>query len=89
MPSWACRSPRINPPAGRPPPSDRPFYSNFDWLDYGLIYWSINVVPVEIKRNISTKTHVSFWGGRMHAGTLVSNVFRVGPRRPSTKRQMS
>jgi hypothetical protein len=36
MSSWACRSPRINPPAaGRP--AVRPFYSNFDWLDYGLI----------------------------------------------------
>jgi hypothetical protein len=39
----ACRSPRINSPppaAGRRPPAAagrRSFYSNFDWLDYGLI----------------------------------------------------
>jgi hypothetical protein len=35
MPSWACRSLRINPPAGRPAAAVQ--LSNFDWLDYGLI----------------------------------------------------
>jgi hypothetical protein len=32
MPS-ACRFPSFNCPAGR---RRRPFYSSFDWLDYGL-----------------------------------------------------
>jgi hypothetical protein len=55
MPFWACRSPRINPPAAAAA-AVRPFYSNFDWLDYGLILLvNFNAVPVEIKRNISTK----------------------------------
>jgi hypothetical protein len=40
MPSWTCRSPRINPPPAAPAAAAaavRPFYSIFDWLDYGLI----------------------------------------------------
>jgi hypothetical protein len=34
---WACRSPRINPPAAAAAATVEPFYSSFDWLDYGLI----------------------------------------------------
>jgi hypothetical protein len=36
---YASRSPRINPPAGRPAAAAvRPFYSSFDWLE-GLASW--------------------------------------------------
>jgi hypothetical protein len=38
---WACRSPRINPPAAAAA-AVQPFYSSFDWLDYGLILLVVN-----------------------------------------------
>jgi hypothetical protein len=41
----------------RPPPAVRPFYSNFDWIDYGcsVVVVVQKLLPPEIKRNISTK----------------------------------